>query len=212
MGHDSVLAYAHGSGVYLNLTNRCPTACVFCFKREARWNFEGRDLSLPAGEPSAQEALQAAEALLATGKYSELVFCGYGESTYRLGAMDAVGVESARRHPGLRRRLNTVGLGSLIWERDITPQLKLCVDAVSVSLNTADPVEWKRIHAPRPEYAEKGFAAVIGFIEECVRAGLETTVTAVRLPGVDLLAVELLALNLGARFRLRPPLSDSSPT
>ena len=209
MGHDSVLAYVHGSGVYLNLTNRCPTACAFCFKREAGWKFEERDLSLPAGEPTAQEALEAAEALFATGKFSELVFCGYGESTYRLGAMDAVGVESARRHPGLRRRLNTVGLGSLIWERDITPQLKLCVDAVSVSLNTADPVQWRRLHAPQPAYAERGFAAVKEFVEDCLRAGLETTVTAVQLPEVDLALVECLARSLGAEFRLRPPLSEA---
>jgi TatD DNase family protein len=123
--------------------------------------------------------------------------------------MDVVGVESARRHPGLRRRLNTVGLGNLIWERDITPQLKLCVDAVSISLNTADPAEWRRLHAPREAYAEQGFAAAQRFVQDCVRAGLETTVTAVRLPGVDLAAVERLARSLGAGFRLRPPLSEA---
>ena len=205
----AVLAYAHGRGVYVNLTNRCPTACVFCVKGPARWNFEGRDLRLGAREPSAKEALRAADALLATGKFSELVFCGYGESTYRLAAMTAVGAEIGRRRPGVRRRLNTIGLGSLIRGRDITPKLKLCVDAVSVSLNTADPVQWRRLHRPKPEFAEKGFEAAMRFVSDCLEAGLQTTVTAVRLPGVDIGAVNALARLLGARFRLRPPLDSA---
>ena len=86
-----VLAYAHGRGVYLNITNRCPTACVFCLKRLARWNYEGHDLRLTAKAPSAPEILRAAEALLAKGRFTQLVFCGYGESTYELATMRAVG-------------------------------------------------------------------------------------------------------------------------
>jgi TatD DNase family protein len=203
-----VLAYAHGTGVYLNITSRCPTACTFCFKKSARWKFEGKDLLLRSREPSAREVLDAAEPLLATGRFKEIVFCGYGESTYRLGVMAAVGRETARRRPGLRRRLNTIGLGSLVWGRNIAPQLRRSLDAVSVSLNTADPAQWRRLHSPRPEFAEKGFDAVLEFVADCVRCGLETTVTAVDLPGVDLGAVERLALSLGARYRLRPPLSE----
>jgi TatD family-associated radical SAM protein len=193
--------------VYLNLTNRCPTTCVFCFKRETRWKFEDNDLRLRAKEPSAREVLQAAEELLATDRFSELVFCGYGESTYRLETLTAVGAESARRRPKLRRRLNTIGLGSMIWGRDITPDLKAGVDAVSVSLNTADPEQWLRLMAPRASFARQGYAAALQFVEDCVRAGLDTTVTAVKLPDVNLRAVERMAEALGARFRLRPPLS-----
>jgi TatD DNase family protein len=94
----------------------------------------------------------------------------------------------------------------LIWGRDITPQLKRCVDAVSISLNTADPIQWRRLHVPQAAYAETGFDAALKFIEDCSRAGLDTTVTAVRLPGVNIAAVERLARTLGARFRLRPRL------
>lgn len=203
-----VLAYPHGTGVYLNITNRCPTSCVFCFKRPMRWRFEGKDLRLSRREPSAREILQAAEDLLATGKYKEIVYCGYGESTYRLGVMNALGLELARRHPGLKRRLNTIGLGNMIHRRDIAPALARCLDAVSVSLNTADPAQWRKIHAPRREFAERGFEEAQRFVKDCLRAGLETTVTAVDLPGVDLAAVKRLARSLGADFRLRPPLSE----
>ncbi|MFI5345588.1 MAG: TatD family nuclease-associated radical SAM protein [Elusimicrobiota bacterium] len=204
-----VLAYAHGDGVYLNLTNRCPTACLFCLKRLSRWSYEGKDLRLTAKEPSAAEALAAAESFLATGKYSEVIFCGYGESTYRLPAMLAVGAELSARYPEVRRRLNTVGLGNLIWGRDIVPELKRCVDAVSVSLNTADPEQWRRLHVPRPAFADKGYDAVLKFVVDCARAGIDTTVTAVRLPGVEIGAVRDLARNLGVKFRLRPLLRDT---
>ena len=207
---DSVFAYAHGRGVYVNLTNRCPTSCLFCLKRLARWNYEGHNLRFPEKEPSTEEALQAAEALLARGRYSELVFCGYGESTYRLLEMSAIGAETARRRPQIRRRLNTVGLGGLIWGRDIAPEIKSGVDCVSVSLNTADPAQWRRLHAPRAAYAENGFGGALQFVEDCLRAGLSTTVTAVSQPGVDVAAVERLARALGARFRLRPFLSESA--
>jgi TatD family-associated radical SAM protein len=204
------LVYAHGRGVYVNLTNRCPTACTFCLKRQTRWNYEGNNLLLNSREPSAGEVLQAAETLLATERFSELVFCGYGESTYRLSTMTVVGTEIGRRHPEIQRRLNTIGLGSLIWGRDIASELKRCVDAVSVSLNTADPAHWRRLHAPQAAYAEKGFNAVLQFIADCSRAGLDTTVTAVRLPGVNVAAVERLAKFLGARFRLRPLLRETA--
>jgi TatD DNase family protein len=195
--------------VYLNLTNRCPTACVFCLKRLSRWSFEGKDLRLTATEPSAAEGLRAAETLLATGLFSELIFCGYGESTYRLAEMGKIGSEIARRYPKVKRRLNTIGLGSLIWGRNIAPDLKRCVDSVSVSLNTADPAQWRRLHVPRAAYAEAGFGAVLRFVEDCLKAGLDTTVTAVRMPGVDVAAVKVLARGLGARFRLRPYLPDT---
>ncbi len=205
----SVWAYPHGRGVYLNLTNRCPTACVFCLKRLSRWSYEGKDLRLPGKEPTAKQALQAAEAVLASGNYSELIFCGYGESTYRLPEMGEIGAEFARRRPGLKKRLNTIGLGGLIWGRNIAPELKRCVDSVSVSINTADPEQWRALHAPRAAYAEAGFIAALQFVEDCVRAGLETTVTAVRMPGVDIVPVKRLAAALGARFRLRPYLPDT---
>ena len=106
---DFVLAYAHGKGVYLNLTNRCPTACVFCLKRSSRWRFEGNDLRLPRREPTGREALRAAHAFLDRGGFSELVFCGYGESTYALFEK-----ECARCHT-LARAVNSPVQSRLYW-------------------------------------------------------------------------------------------------
>jgi TatD family-associated radical SAM protein len=104
----------------------------------------------------------------------------------------------------VRLRLNTIGLGDLICGRSIAPEIKECADAVSVSLNTADPEQWAALHVPRPEFRKQGFDAVLGFIASCAKAGIPTTVTAVAQPGVDIGSVRRLARALGARFRSRP--------
>lgn len=192
--------YTFQNAAYINLTERCPVSCVFCVKTAAGRRFHGTDLSL-ASEPTTDEAWAQLEGL----ERPEYVFCGYGEPTYRLPVL----LELSRRlrglRPSARLRLNTIGLGSVIWERDIAPELAQALQAVSVSLNTADAAQWRRLH--RPQAGDLDAATL--FVRRCVAVGLETTVTAVELPGVDLRAVESLAKSLGAGFRLRPALSAS---
>ena len=106
-------------------------------------------------------------------------------------------------------RLNTVGLGNLINGRDVVPELAQVIDAVSVSVNTADPAEWIKLHRPRPAYRAGGFAAVLSFVSGCVAAHLRTRVTAVERPGADLDAVAALARRLGAGFLARPALDEA---
>lgn len=202
------MLYEHGEGAYLNITNRCPVACRFCVKKAWNMQFRGRDLSLER-EPELDELLHALDARLAQGGVREVVFCGYGESTYRLDVVSAVGLNLRLHRKSLKVRLDTIGLGSLIWGRDITRQLGMCLDAVSVSLNTADPAQWVELHRPAPAYREEGFAAACRFVTGCVAAGLETRVTAVELPEVDLSAVEALARSLGAGFYARPRLDEA---
>lgn len=197
--------YPYGENLYLNLTSLCPAECVFCVKHQTRGRFRGADLTLER-EPGVDEAWSAVLERTAGRLYSEFVFCGYGESTYRLSAVLELSRRLKRCYPRSARRLNTIGLGSLIWERDIVPELALSLTAVSVSLNTADPVQWLKLHRPRAEMREPGYEAVLEFIRACVLADLAVTVTAVELPGVDLPAVRRLAASLGACFRARPAL------
>lgn len=192
--------------LYLNLTNRCPVECSFCVKKPWGMQFRGQDLRLER-EPELAELLAALDQRLATRPPSEVVFCGFGESTYRLDLVTGLGLNLRLHHKGVRVRLDTIGLGSLIWGRDISRQLSLCLHAVSVSLNTADAAQWEQLHRPAPAYRAEGFRAAREFVERCVAVGLETRVTAVELPGVDLEAVESLAGRLGASFLARPPLA-----
>ena len=53
-----ILVYRIGKNLYLNLTNRCTNRCTFCV-REQSARYEGYELWLTEGEPSA-EALKRA--------------------------------------------------------------------------------------------------------------------------------------------------------
>lgn len=196
--------YPYGDNLYLNLTSLCPTDCVFCLKHAGR-TFRGRDLTL-AREPTVDDAWSGVLDAAARRPFSEFVFCGYGESTYRLDAVRDLCARLKRCYPRTPRRLNTVGLGSAVWDRDIVPELAASLHRVRVSLNTADPDQWAALHRPRVEMRATGFDSVLGFVRSCVEAGLDTTVTAVELPGVDLAAVRRLAGALGASFLARPRL------
>lgn len=200
------MVYPYGENLYLNLTSRCPAECVFCIKHAAGRRFRGADLALER-EPGIDEAWGAVLERTAARLYTEFVFCGFGESTYRLGAVLELARRLKRCYPRSGRRLNTIGLGSLIWRRDIVPELALSLTSVSVSLNTADPVQWGKLHRPAPRLRDRGYEAVLEFVRACVLADLAVTITAVELPGVDLQAVGRLAQSLGAGFRARPALT-----
>ncbi|MHB2025020.1 MAG: TatD family nuclease-associated radical SAM protein [Elusimicrobiota bacterium] len=202
-------AYFYKDGLYLNVTNRCPTTCAFCVKREWKWRYRGWDLRLRR-EPSVAQLCRSAEQMTMGVAVREIVFCGYGEPTYRLDAIAAVGQVIAQIQPGVSRRLNTVGLGSAIWSCDIVPLLKRHLDVVSISLNAACAEHWRLVHRPRPRYHQDGFNAVLDFIARCSKSRLRTIVTAVEKVTDDMEATERLARSLGAEFRPRPYLPEES--
>jgi TatD family-associated radical SAM protein len=202
--------YEHEGGLYANLTNRCPVACRFCAKQDWDWSFKGRDLLLKTEAPLDALRAELRGHLCAALRWNELVFCGFGESTYRLEEMGRLSRDAKELRPQLPIRLNTIGLGDLICGRDIVPELASFLDSVSISLNTADPEQWAELHRPAPAFRARGFAASRLFAEHCVAAGLRTRVTAVELPGVDLDAVSAYARRIGAEFVARPQLVDDA--
>ena len=187
------IAYKIRNRLYLNITNSCPNACAFCAR--------GRDF-LVAGHELRLEKEPAVEDVIAAmgtpDQVEELVFCGYGEPTSRMDVLLRAAREAKAR--GLRVRLDTNGLGSLLNGRDIVPELREVVDAVSVSLCAARPAVYERICRPTRNGA---FAAANQFLRACARAFEEVTVTAVELRGVDTEAVRKLSQELGCRFKLR---------
>lgn len=198
------LVYRYQDGLYVNLTSKCPTACTFCIKFSWEYQYRGHNLRLP-GEPSPAEILAAAPADLSP--FKEVIFCGYGESTYRLKEMEELA--GAFRGRGARRvRLNTIGLGSLIHGRDIAPDLGRFLDAVSVSLNTVDPAKYDQLMRPLPEFRGKALPAALDFIAACVKSVPDTVVTAVERTAEDPEAVRRAAEARGAKFHLRPYLDE----
>jgi cyclic pyranopterin phosphate synthase len=193
------IAYRGGDALYLNLTNRCSCSCRFCVRDWADGVF-GENLALER-EPEADEVTSAVEFAFADdGPAAEVVFCGFGEPTMRLDVVLAV-TEWLR----LRRiasRLDTNGHGALLNpDLDVPAALAAAgLDAVTVSLNAADPQTYDDIC--RPMFA-KAHRAVVQFAEQCVRHDIETTLTAVDYPGADLAGCRAIAAALGAGFRAR---------
>ena len=202
------VVYRHHTGLYLNITNRCPTACVFCIKHKWKMDYRGNNLDLGGAEPDVETLFALIKAEWTQAVFDELIFCGYGEPTMRLDVLLAVAgaVKSGALAPvpaGLRVRLNTNGLGGLVNGEDIVPKLKDLVDSVHVSLNTADPGQWLAMMRPGREYAQKGFQSVLAFIRAAALVIPETMVTAISNNDINIDKFSALAKELGGVPRLR---------
>ena len=147
-------------------------------------------------EPTVDEILKAVDDPL---KYSEIVFCGYGEPTMRLDVMKDVA--RALKAKGAVLRLVTNGHGDLINSRPITGELSGLIDKVSVSLNAVTEEKYSEICSPK--FGPGSFKSVVGFIKDCVGNKIDTEVTCLDLEGIDVKKCEELAKSVGAKFRLR---------
>jgi len=190
------VVYRIRDSLYLNITNRCTNACIFCAKRRD-WHVKGHLLKLPE-EPEAAEVLgQVGD----PAAYEEVVFCGFGEPLLRMDAVKEIA--SALKRRGARVRLNTDGLANLVHGRNVLPELSGLVDALSVSLNAPDAETYARICPNR--YGASAFPALLDFLREAPGHIPSVVATAVDLPGLDVAAVRRLAESIpGVSFRLRP--------
>lgn len=187
-----------GGAVYLNITNRCSSSCTFCLREWAEGVYGAR-LTL-AAEPSAGEVIEALTAELDGRPAPEVVFCGFGEPTMRLDVVLAV--TEWLREGGVRSRLNTNGHGGLISPRRTVPACLAAagLNAVAVSLNAADEETYERLCRPALPGA---YRATLAFAEDCVRHGIDTTLSVVDHPDADVTACAAIAAALGAAFRVR---------
>lgn len=190
----SKIAYEIRDSLYLNITNRCTNNCYFCVRAQTAF-VKGHNLKLDR-EPEIDDILKA---IGDPKKYSEIVFCGYGEPTTRLDIVELVAKWT--KDQGARVRLVTNGHGDLINGRPIAKELAGLVDKVSVSLNTDNEKTYYRIC--KPEFGMPTHKAVLKFIRDCVQSGIETEVTCLDLPEIDVIACKAAASALGASFRPR---------
>ncbi len=189
------IAYKIRNSLYLNITLRCNADCIFC-DRKGDAVIKGHNLKIDR-EPTVEEIITA---IGDPSRYDEVVFCGYGEPTIRFDVVKEV----ARwlKSKGVKVRLNTDGHGNIINHRNIVPELVGLVDAVSISLNSADPQQYGRLMQINPDIY---FPAMVEFARECVRLIPEVIMTVVAMDGVDVeRARKFVEEELGAQFRDRP--------
>ena len=151
------ITYPIRNSLYLNITNRCTSACTFCVRYYSDF-VKGHYLRLK-DEPSAEELIAD---IGDPKKYDEIVFCGYGEPLLRLDVVKSVSAEVKRR--GGKVRIDTNGHANLIHKRNILPELAGVVDAVSVSLNAQNAEVYEKLSQPR--FGPAAYDAVKEFIRE----------------------------------------------
>ena len=207
-----VITYPLKSGLYVNLTNRCPCACVFCLRQNAPGVF-GTDSLWLEREPTVDEIIASIESRN-LDDFTELVFCGYGEPTERLDDLLAVARHVKNAWPEMLVRINTNGLSDLIHGEPTAVKLKGLVDTVSISLNTPDPEEYLKIC--RPKFGLESWQAMLDFAKSCRDHVPDVVMTIVGSPVTTLEVQErckAITDSLGVRLRIRPyeTVGDSTP-
>lgn len=187
--------YQIGNNLYINLTNRCSNRCTFCV-RNGKETYEGHALWLKNGEPTAEQVIRE---IGDPKQYHEIVFCGFGEPTYRLDVMLEI-CDYVHAHGG-RTRLNTNGHGSLIAGMDITDSLKGRLDGINISLNAPTENAYNAVCLPQMEGA---YSALFAFARSCKERELNAWFSVVDCIGAE--AVEqcrILANEVGIPLRVR---------
>ncbi len=197
--------YTLDGNLYVNLTNKCSNACDFCVRNE-RTSYYGNYLWLRHGDPSANDVISAAKGYGDLTRFKEVVFCGFGEPTYKVSEM--VALCDYFHEKGLKTRLNTNGQGNLINKRDIVPELKGKIDFVNVSLNASCYEKYQPIC--RSQFREAGFAGMIDFAKSCRKNGVDCRFSIVDCIGEEEVeACKRLAQSVNVPLYIRDYITDS---
>ncbi|MFZ5648460.1 MAG: TatD family nuclease-associated radical SAM protein [Bacillota bacterium] len=189
-----IITYSLGDRLYLNITNRCTNNCDFCIRKTRHG--VGYNLWLER-EPSAEEVIGSLGDL---GRYSEVIFCGYGEPLTRLDVV----IEAAgyiKKKYGSIIRVNTNGHADMIHGPGSAEKLRGLVDRINISLNAHDSKSYTEIC--RPAFGPGAYDGVIKFAGSCIGVIPTVILSVVDWPGVDVEKCREIARNMGAEFRLR---------
>lgn len=195
------ITYAGRNSIYVNMTNRCPCACVFCLRHNKDYVFNANSLWLER-EPTVKEICDSIDAW-DLEKYDEIVFCGYGEPTERLDELLQVAsyIKSNRK---TKIRINTNGLADLICGEKVAHKLMGLIDTVSISLNATNKVDYFKL--VRPKFGINSYDAMLSFAKDCTKYVHEVVMTV-----VDVVTSKdeqersrKICESIGATLRIRP--------
>lgn len=193
------ILYEIHDGLYVNLTNKCPCNCTFCLRQEGD-GAHGSDSLWLEHEPSLEEVIAEFEKT-DLSKYSEVIFCGYGEPLTRIETIIEI-CKYIRSRSDIKIRINTNGLADLIHGKPVAHMLEGYVDAVSISLNAPNAEEYAAV--TRPKFGMQSFDAMLKFASD-----VKTYVPEVTLSVVDTISEQAIeecrkiAENIGVNYRVR---------
>ena len=155
------ITYEYGGNLYVNTTNRCDFNCTFCLRHNAGGGSIYTHNLWLTREPTREEILQSIEDR-DLSPYGQLVFCGFGEPSYRIEDICWV-IDRLKEHgKKIFTRMDTNGTGNLIHGRNICPDFKGRFDMVSISLNTDTAEKYDALCVPQ----------VSGAFEAMLREGM----------------------------------------
>ena len=193
--------YDYASGLYVNMTNRCPCRCEFCIRDMVDSLGDADSLWLKR-EPTVEEVKE----MLGQWKlsnYTELVFCGYGEPMERLEDVLQL-CRYVKETTHLKTRINTNGLSDLLHGRRTAPDLSGLVDAISISLNAASAEKYDSLC--HPKFGLEAWPAILRFTEEVKQYVPDVTMSVVggTIPEQDVdICRQIAQTQLGVKFRVR---------
>ncbi len=191
------LCYEGYGNLYLNITNQCTASCIFCIREQCNGVY-GYDLRLSRDPDSEELKVKLGE--LDLTKYDEVVFTGFGEPTTRFDVV--LEITKWLKARNIRVRLDTNGHAQLLYpKRDVIAELKDAgLDEISISLNAEDATVYEKICRPSLPHA---YEAMLDLAREAVLQGIETRMTVVRIPEINIDECEKIARGLGAEFYVR---------
>ncbi len=191
------LVYELDNKLYINLTNQCSNDCDFCIRNHSD-GIEEYYLWL-SKEPTAKDIIAAIDEK-GVDKYSEAVFCGFGEPLYALDVMLEV-AKYLKAH-GYKTRVNTNGQADLICGEGVAKRFEGLIDVVNISLNEANADKYQNVcHCV---FGKKGYDAMIKFAGE-VKNYVEKVVFSVvdTISKEDIETCRTIAEMVGVNFRVR---------
>ncbi|MFO0754658.1 MAG: YchF/TatD family DNA exonuclease [Thermodesulfovibrionales bacterium] len=187
------IAYPIRESLYLNVTNRCTSKCVFWCALCHRLR-QGTQ-SAPRSEPTVEELKRAVGR---PGAVQGDRLLQVRRALLRLDEVKAVAAWVKEKEG--RVRVNTNGHGNLIHKRNILPELQGVVDVLSVSLDAQDAETYDRLCKPAFKDA---FPEVVRFIREAKQYVPDVQATVVTAEGVDVEKCREITDALGVELRVR---------
>jgi len=195
------ITYIVEGKLYVNITNKCSNRCEFCIRNNGDGAYGSDSLWLER-EPTREEILDSIFSH-DLSEFPELVFCGYGEPTYRLDDAVFVAKRVKQRYPEMKIRINTNGHSDLILGRKTAPDYEGAFDVVSISLNTPTAEKYQQLcHSV---FGEKSFDALLKFAGEVKHFVPTVCLSAVKetLSSEEIELCKRISAALGVTLRLR---------
>lgn len=195
------ITYEYGENLYVNTTNRCDYACVFCLRHNGSGGSIYTHNLWLSREPTREEILESIEGWNLS-KYKQLVFCGFGEPSYRIDDICWV-IDQMKAHgTKIYTRMDTNGTGCLIHGRDICPDFAGRFDMVSISLNADTAEKYNALCHPQFENAYQAMKDFAKEIRQYVPTVMMTVVDTIPKEEIENCR-RICEEEIGAVYRVR---------